>query len=112
MIVHSLPDGAREFAQTRGYVHPQARGLLKTVAAVTGDTVCWSGEAVLVNGEPVAEVQSHDRMNRPLPSKQGCKVLSGQEILPLIMDKKTSFDGRYFGLINISQIQGCAEQIL
>lgn len=81
--------------------------LVKRVAAHAGDEVCALGTQVFVNGSPVAARRSVDGRGRSMPAWSGCVRLRGRQLF-LLMDNPASFDGRYFGLTEGSDVIGKA----
>ena len=60
------PPALRRYLAKRGYL-PTGVPLLKEVAALRGDTVCRSGLAVTINGDPAGMARARDSRARPLP---------------------------------------------
>lgn len=89
------PQSIADMAARRGYL-PRDVPLIKQVAAMGGDHVCAEGDVITINGDMVAVRQKADRVGRPLPWWEGCRVLSAGEIL-FLMPAAESLDGRYFG---------------
>lgn len=99
-----------EFAAQRGYLARNVP-LVKRIAATAGDTVCAMGPDIFIDGRRVAERLSADNKGRMLPAWSGCKSLGRGETFLLMEDVRGSFDGRYFGLVNTSQIIGRLDPI-
>lgn len=106
MVLARTPGAVRALAARRRYL-PANVPLVKRIAARDGDEVCAMGAAIFVNGRPVAERRTHDSLARPLPWWTGCEWLRDGRVL-LLMDRPTSFDGRYFGPIDEDAIIGKA----
>jgi conjugative transfer signal peptidase TraF len=104
------PPSIAKFAAQRGYL-PAGVPLVKRIAAMAGDTVCARGNSISIDGQFVAAWLSADGERRPLPSWQGCRTLDQDEVFLLMEGVRTSFDGRYFGPTNSSQIVGRLEPI-
>lgn len=98
-----LPSVAREMAHVRGYL-PRTVPALKPIAAIAGDVVCASGQRITVNGAAMAERRTEDHQGREMPAWTGCKTLSRDQIFLLSTYTSDSFDGRYFGLSQASDI--------
>jgi conjugative transfer signal peptidase TraF len=108
-----------KIARTRGYVRyglcPGRYGyLMKTVAAMAGDTVTSSVEGVTVNGQklnlsaPIVQ----DALGRALPTWNGqAQKLGSNELLLMSDTDATSFDSRYFGVIEKSAVQAVVQPI-
>jgi len=99
-------------ARERGYIGAGfcAGGygyLMKRVLAAKGDDVAVSADGVRVNGVllPLSAPKAVDAGGRPLPRFHATRYILGAAELLLMSDMSgTSFDGRYFGPINRSQI--------
>lgn len=107
MVVAWTPQRARSLAASRRYV-PANVPLVKRVAAVGGDRVCAFGADISINGNRAAVRHRLDPAGRVMPRWTGCRLLSGGEYL-LLMDNPISFDGRYFGVTDSSDIVRRAE---
>lgn len=100
-------------ARERGYIGagfcPGGYGyMMKRVLAAEDDDVAVSDEGVRVNGVllPLSAPRAVDAGGRALPRFQADRYTLGAAELLLMSDVSgTSFDGRYFGPINRSQIQ-------
>lgn len=82
--------------------------MMKRVLAAKDDTVRVSDDGVRVNDELLAysTPRKADAAGRPLPRFQAENYMLGNAELLLMSDvSATSFDGRYFGPVNRSQIQ-------
>jgi len=101
-----LPARIAKVAQQRRYLS-RSMELLKPVAAVAGDRVCRLGGQVFIRGAPVVAAHRADAMGRPLPSWQGCRTLSHNELF-LLAKAPDSFDSRYFGAVDTDHIIGHA----
>lgn len=105
LVLARAPFWARKLAAERRYL-PLNVPILKRVAAVAGDVVCASGDALFIDGRLVAHRLTSDRMGRPLPQWQGCETLGAGEFFLLMGDVPDSFDGRYFGPVRRHDIIG------
>lgn len=100
-------------AKERGYIAPGfcpgGYGyMMKRVLAAKGDVISVADDGVRVNGEllPFSEPRKSDLAGRPLPRFQvDHYTLGAAEVLLMSDVSATSFDGRYFGPVNRSQIQ-------
>ena len=95
-VLAEPPEGARRLAAARAYL-PDGVALVKRVAALSGDVICASGNAILINGRAVAARLNHDSQGRPLPAWTGCRTLAVNDVFLLMEGVPDSFDGRYFG---------------
>lgn len=98
------------FLADGGYV-PLGVPLLKRIAALPGQTVCREERTVTVDGFTLAVARERDRMGRPLPHWNGCRMLVDGEVFLLNRDEPSSLDGRYFGPLPASSIVGRASLI-
>jgi len=107
-------------ARERGYIGagfcPGGYGyMMKRVLAAKDDDVAVSADGVRVNGEllPLSAPRTVDAGGRPLPRFQADRyTLGGAEVLLMSDVSGTSFDGRYFGPINRSQIQTAVSPVI
>ena len=94
------------YASSRGYL-PQNVWLLKPIYAVQPSIICRFGSHVFVNGRQVAKAKIADKMHRVLPVWKGCIVLSPTQYF-VFGRHRNSFDSRYFGPVEQSQVVGTA----
>lgn len=102
-----------DMAKNRGYISagfcPGDYGyMMKRVLAVENDVVTVADEGVRVNGNllPLSAVRKVDKGGRPLAGYQPNNYrLRNSEVLLMSDVSGLSFDGRYFGPINRSQIK-------
>ena len=109
MVAARLPALFRRLAAERRYL-PENVPLVKRVAAAAGDEVCAHDQSITVNGTWVAGRQIVDGKGRRMPFWLGCVRLRGRQLF-LLMDSPSSFDGRYFGPTEGSDIVGKAKLI-
>lgn len=95
---------APEYAALRGYADRSDR-FLKLVAATEGQLVCAEGETITIDGSDVATRTERDAEGRTLPRWDGCRRLRAGELF-LLGDTVDSFDGRYWGPVTMSLIEG------
>ena len=100
-------------AKERGYVGagfcPGGYGqLMKRLVAAKNDRVTITAEGVAVNGQrlPLSKLIKVDGGGRPLPHYAKSWVLGSTEVLVMSDSNSGSFDGRYYGSIQRSQIVG------
>jgi len=101
------PSHVRSLAASRHYL-PTGVPLAKRVVASWLDTVCAIGPVIKVNGIKVALRREVDGRGRQLPLWQGCVQLEEGESFLLMSERPDSFDGRYFGVTQRSDIIGKA----
>lgn len=117
IVATCLPAAIGELGLARGYISkgacPGGAGeLAKIVAALPGDRIRVSKHGVYINGRrwPWSSVDSKDSSHRPLGAKLSAyRVAPGHALLLGL--NTTSWDGRYFGPIDDSLIQGLASPI-
>lgn len=83
--------------------------MMKKILAATGDQITVAADGVFVNGQRLAhsEPAQYDLAGRALPHYRLNQYRLGASELLLMSDySKSSFDGRYFGPIERSQIKG------
>jgi conjugative transfer signal peptidase TraF len=101
------PPELRRLMRERGYL-PDRVPLLKRVAAVSGQRVCRFAHGVTIDGELVGVARTRDRAGRPLPAWFGCRTLRTGELFAMNPAAPDSFDGRYFGPLEINTVIGRA----
>ena len=107
MVIARLPGEFRMFAARRHYL-PANVPLVKRVAAVPGDKVCAVGARIFVNGRLIASRFARDGAGRVMPRWTGCARLAEGRYFLLMVESGASFDGRYFGVSEASDIVGKA----
>ena len=107
MVIARVPDLYRMLAAQRRYV-PANVPLVKHVAAAAGDEVCALGTQIFVNGRWLTDRRVTDAAGRPMPWWNGCVRLHGRQLFLLMSNSPASFDGRYFGVTEGSQVGGKA----
>jgi conjugative transfer signal peptidase TraF len=94
------------YAASRGYL-PKDVWLLKPIYAVHPSIICRFGRHILVDGIHVAKAKFIDKMGRVLPVWKGCKALIPTQYF-VLGHSRDSFDSRYFGPVDKSQVVGTA----
>lgn len=79
--------------------------LLKRVAATFGNIVCADGDRITIDGVESALRSERDSSGRRLPRWSGCVEL-GEDQVFVLGDNASSFDGRYFGVVRTSNVEG------
>jgi len=92
---------ARDEAHRRQFEDASDR-FIKRVAAVEGAHVCSDGHTLNINGVEVARTFEDAEAPR---GWVGCRILTENEVL-LLGETEDSFDGRYWGPISVSLIEG------
>jgi type IV secretory pathway protease TraF len=67
---------------------------------------------VTVEGKRIGPVYSFDRQGLPLPIIRECQSIPAKHFLPIATGLENSFDGRYFGAVDVSLIIGKAMPII
>ena len=107
-LVAVMPDKPlADFMVGRGYI---GRGvpLLKHIAALPGQNVCRTGNAVTVDAVPFGDALACDKRGRPLPVWQGCQRVADGDVFLMNPSVADSLDGRYFGPLPARAVIGKA----
>lgn len=107
LVAVAAPEPMASFLDHGGYL-PRDTPLLKRVLGLPGQTVCRTGLTVTVDGIEMGDALERDRIGRPLPIWQGCRVITERDIFLMNWEVPDSLDGRYFGPIPASSIIGRA----
>lgn len=107
LVAVDAPDPMASFLDDGGYL-PRNTPLLKRVLGLPGQTVCRTSVAIAVDGIEMGTALERDRIGRPLPAWQGCRVIADGEIFLMNWEVPDSLDGRYFGPIPSVSIIGRA----
>jgi conjugative transfer signal peptidase TraF len=107
-------------AKARGYIGagfcPGDYGfMMKRVAAVGGEVLASMQEGVSVNGSLLANSAplALDNAGRMMPRYRIDGYILGESELLLMGDAScASFDGRYFGPVNVSQVRGVIRPVI
>ena len=108
-----------DVAKERGYIGagfcPGGYGqMMKRVVAAERDVVVVADDGVRINGQllPFSAPLKSDKGGRPLPSIQsGAFRLNDTELFLMSDQSTTSFDGRYFGPVDRTQIKSVIRPI-
>lgn len=103
LVAVDPPDELAAFLDDRGYL-PRGVPLLKHVLALPGATVCREDLTIIAYDQAHGAARERDRLGRPLPDWQGCRVIAGDEVFLMNWDAEDSFDGRYFGPLPVSSV--------
>lgn len=107
LVLVRLPRAVQRMAEQRRYL-PADVPVLKHIAALPGTKVCEHRGAVTVNGKLMARALSLDASGRVLIPWSGCRALAETEFFLLNSLSRASFDSRYFGPVDRSQVIGAA----
>ena len=110
LVVALPPEPLATFLAAGGYL-PRDVPLIKRILALPGQTVCRSGFTMVVDGIDMGSARARDHRGRGLPTWQGCRLLSKEEVFLMNWDEPASLDGRYFGPIPVAAVVGRANPI-
>jgi conjugative transfer signal peptidase TraF len=110
LVVALPPEPLATFLAAGGYL-PRDVPLIKRILALPGQTVCRNGFTIVVDGIDMGSARARDRGGRDLPTWQGCRILSKEEVFLMNWDEPASLDGRYFGPIPVAAVVGRAYPI-
>ncbi len=104
IVAFKMPGIARRYQAKRGHDMPADFLFMKPIAAGPGDQVCNSLSGLLINGKRIAETASHDPDGLPLPIWRHCGRLDRDEYFMVSNHIPNSFDSRYFGPVEATEI--------
>jgi len=104
LVAVAPPPALAALLAARHYL-PIGLPLLKPVAALGGQRVCRMGMAITIDGRHTCDALGRDRLGRPLPRWQGCRVVAASEMFVMNPAVSDSFDGRYFGPLPRSRVR-------
>lgn len=107
LVAVAAPEPIARFLADGGYL-PRDTPLLKRVLGLPGQTVCRSGVLIRVDGVEMGTALQRDRIGRPLPDWQGCRIIADGDIFLMNWEVSDSLDGRYFGPIPAISVIGRA----
>lgn len=107
LVAVKAPEPLATFMAERGYL-PRAVPLLKHVLALPGQTVCRIGRVITVDGIEMGTALERDRIGRPLPAWQGCRIIAKDQFFLMNWQVEDSLDGRYFGPLPANSVLGRA----
>ena len=110
LVAIRAPEPLDSFLVERGYI---GRGvpLMKRIAALPGQRVCRNELAITVDAVPMGDALARDRLGRPLPVWQGCRVVTEGELFLMNWRVRDSLDSRYFGSLPASSVIGRATPV-
>ena len=108
IIVFRLSEEVEETMASRPWLMARAR-YVKRIGGIRGDRICRSESGLLINDSPPLPLYSSDQQGIPLPQlPSGCFTVQEDEFLPISEHFPRSFDGRYYGPLKLSLIEGVA----
>jgi conjugative transfer signal peptidase TraF len=84
---------------------------LKQLLGLAGDRVCVVSHRLEINGRAIGPVFERDSQGQPLPQHPGCFEVQAGTFFAGSQALDKSFDGRYFGPLPLSQLQGEARPV-
>jgi conjugative transfer signal peptidase TraF len=84
---------------------------LKELLGVEGDRVCVFADRLEINTHAIGPVFERDSTGQSLPQQRGCFIVQPGYFFAASHYLDKSFDGRYFGALPVSQIQGEARPV-
>ena len=119
IIAVCAPPSAVELGRHRGYLSVgscsgESEPLLKTVAAVAGDTVIVTANGIAVNGQLLLNSKplSRDSSGRPLRHWPSASYQISPGSIWLYANAEKSWDSRYFGPTPIRNVVGAVAPVL
>lgn len=101
-----LSETAQEIALDRGYL-PENAPVIKTIFAGPGDMYCVKRDQIIINNSTRFRTLRLDSKRRAMPEAPGgCRRLNSAEYLLMSDRTSGSFDSRYVGPFDRSQIIG------
>jgi len=110
LVVAMPPEPLATLLADGGYL-PRGIPLIKRILTLPGQSVCRNQLLISVDGILIGAAHERDRRGHPLPTWQGCRIVSKGEVFLMNWDEPASLDGRYFGPIPLSAIVGRAEPL-
>jgi conjugative transfer signal peptidase TraF len=111
LVLAEPPEAFGRLIARRGYLPPDVP-LIKRVAALPGDRVCYRDGVLTVTLQgqerPTVTVEPAplDRLGRVMPHWNECRTLAAGEVFLLLSDTDASLDSRYFGPVPTSSVRG------
>jgi len=107
LVVFDPPQGVHRYIYGRRWL-PQGWPLIKYVGALPGDTFSVENVSLYINNKYMGPVYDRDNEGNRLPRITGTHTVEPETFLPLSTHISRSFDGRYFGTIELASIKGKA----
>ncbi len=109
IIVFEIPKSA-ELIFKRGYVS-NIDTLMKKLAALPGEEIKIENNEVLIGTKNWGKIYDRDNLNRQLPKLGKEQIRPSEDEVLALSDIDKSFDGRYFGPIEIKSIKHKAKPV-
>ena len=104
MVLFEVPAKIKQFMTQREYIDKNTY-LLKQIQALEGDTYYVDDKAIYVNDEYVGDISTRDSLGRSIIPQYGKHHVNKGYFLPIGLNNKNSYDGRYFGEVPIKNIK-------
>jgi conjugative transfer signal peptidase TraF len=119
-VVFCLPEEPARLGRARGYLRQGScpdgsQELMKAITALPGDSVALSRAGLVVNGHSISgtALRTVDRGRRTLPHAPfGESSVPPGELWVLGLDRRVSWDSRYFGPVPLDHVRAAAIPIL
>lgn len=111
LVLLKVPEESEPYVYGRRWL-PRGALLIKQVGGLPGDEYQIRDSVFWIRGELAGPVFFRDRRGLPLPQIQGTFRVRDGHLLPVSARIAHSYDGRYFGDVPISLVQGRAKPLL
>jgi conjugative transfer signal peptidase TraF len=112
IVVFRLPPSLQREMNSRPWFQKGIR-YLKTIGAIGGDAFCVTADRVTIRDKTSLPLFMEDSEGHPLPHlPTGCRTVPEHSFLPTSSYSPRSFDGRYYGPIDVRFIEGRATALL
>lgn len=95
----------------KGFCDGELGTMMKIIVAESGDTISIDPSGVFINGERYPYSKQVPNLNLPVMKLHNRSLIDG-EILTMTDNNPLSFDGRYYGILNKSDIGNVLKPIL
>lgn len=107
LVIFDPPQGVHPYVYGRRWL-PQGWPLIKHVRALPGETYSVEKGSIYINQRYIGPVYDQDNEGNRLPQITGTHTVKTGMFLPLSTHITRSFDGRYFGTVELVSIKGKA----
>ena len=111
LVDFRVPTPARTYVFDRAGSDGSDWYILKPIIAVAGDCVDTTGPWLMINGQRVAPMTTHDSAQRILPVWRAQRCLEEGEFFVFSDRIANSFDSRHYGPIRREQIDAVREPV-
>ena len=109
IIVFEIPKSA-ELMFKRGYVS-NIDFLMKKLAALPGEEIKIENHELIIGTKNWGKIYDRDKLNRQLPKLEKEQIRPSEDEVLALSEVDKSFDGRYFGPIEIKSIKYKAKPV-